>query len=1811
MWRRILGAAGAGIGLLLLILLLVITGPPIARPVAAPVRAWLVQAVAQRLSDGIDGTLELGVLEGSLLRAPRLSGVSVRDHTGVAVVRMEAVRLHYAPLSLLHGGLVIHDVEVLRPFVTLTQASDGSLNLARLFHPASQPGNSPAERGGSFKLPVGFELGGLRVTGGRCRLALGFLKGVTAISDVQVTLAGRADDTGLHLTIQNFAAQTHPAQVNLTALQGAVHATATELRVEHLQLQTGNTQAEFDALLSRGAEPLQITAGLNPLDVDEVGRLIGRDTLRGKLHADVQARGPLEDIGLRARLSAGAGHVSLVGRLNTAENPPLYGGRVNVQGLDLAALADREPLKSDINLVLDFKGRGLSPRTLEGQLNVSVKPSYLGDITLDASRIAIAAKSERIHVEAFELVSSFASVNASGSLDFRGASDLAYEATADLSQLQQLIGIESLRGTLHLRGSAVGVWPDLDGAGRLTATDVRLGDSGLELLDLDYQASQLGALPQASARLQVKGLAVGELPVGTVQLQATYEGSRRQLAFTAQQSHPPKLESNLGGRLTLGDTFKRAVIDTVEVRFGERTWRASTPLDLAMGSGAFNIRSFRLNQGEESISLTGRIENQSLHGVRLEASSIDLTYLKEKLGLPQAVAGRASLTVQAAGLFSEPVFQGKIRVTPLPEEELPFDRVQATLRYESRELKGHFSARQGEREVLQSRFHAPLDLTLADIPVPKRLLDGPLSLSLRLDQPELASLRDIMPAPALSGALGAEVSVHGTYAQMQLGSKFDLRNVSAEGLFEEVFAVVGMTAVLESAATVSLLAEALASSEPTLSVRRLELQTGPASGRLAGAGPDRMLRAVEVANAGLKAHGIWNGGGIEATIDDFGAAINVSDLPAMTLSASAHLTGSRLELRHLQVATPESRVKANGHMTLTDRRFQLALEVPRLNLGEVDGLLPAFLAREVNGGARLEGSPTELALEARMRYGEADVQAEGSIDLQHSAYSADVTLGGLAIDGFLPLGAGTLNASLSMQGRGFAAADRQVDLGITFISDEFNLAPGLSGVVRAALSGSAVSLDELRIDSAPLQVTAAGTLSTNRELQASYQIILGDLTPLGPLLGTPIQASGGLAGSVDGVLDALRARCELRLGAWSIGEFQGEDVEATLEGNQLPTGPKATLTASLAGVRGRALPASSVSLDAQYEDRLAQIDIAVNDGPYQRTGINGRVDLQENQIVSLDTLRLHYQHWSWQNTDPVRLVRQADGAILLQDFRLRYGEQSIQAIGSLHPSGPLAASILLHQVEIEPWLRALLPGVSASGRASLELDVAGRMDSPEAAGVLQLRDLAWKALPFGEIRVASSFKDGRLDNHLQWLDGDREILEVKGVLGLGSDYPLQLTARSSSLDLAMLAPVFDAVEQSGGFLDFQLNAGGTVGAPDINGELAVREGALRLASTQEPYQDIEAQLTLSNSRLDLRSLTASSSTGTLRGTGWLEADQLRLKHLYLSLQARDFRLMNTAAVQGRVTGAIEAQGPLHALTVKGDVTIPRARIRLDDFAAGPVAVSPADLTLSGVYGGDPEEEAGVRKQDEVDSDSPVVRGLRTEVAVMLPRNVWVVGPETAVEIRGTLLVNKSANEPFVIGGNAQTVRGYVTYRGRKFDLERGRVMFSGADKNKPILDVVARHEVSDYVITLHVEGDSKRPELTFSSTPELAEEDILSLLAFGKTIDRLSGSERTALSSQGAAIAGNIISGILEKRLGDTLGLDTLEVEVGDELGTGSVRGGRYITQDLFLSYERHLGEQSGNTVEVEYSLGPRVKLKGASDDQGQSSLDLFWHIEY
>ena len=82
----------------------------------------------------------------------------------------------------------------------------------------------------------------------------------------------------------------------------------------------------------------------------------------------------------------------------------------------------------------------------------------------------------------------------------------------------------------------------------------------------------------------------------------------------------------------------------------------------------------------------------------------------------------------------------------------------------------------------------------------------------------------------------------------------------------------------------------------------------------------------------------------------------------------------------------------------------------------------------------------------------------------------------------------------------------------------------------------------------------------------------------------------------------------------------------------------------------------------------------------------------------------------------------------------------------------------------------------------------------------------------------------------------------------------------------------------------------------------------------------------------------------------------------------------------------------------------------------------------------------------------------------------------------------------------------------------------------------------------------------------------------------------------------------MQNALGKTLGLDTIEISPGGQLGSGSFKVGRYVTQDLFLSLGREAGQDSGTSggtsVGLEYSLNRRMKVRGSSSDRGETAAD-------
>ena len=82
------------------------------------------------------------------------------------------------------------------------------------------------------------------------------------------------------------------------------------------------------------------------------------------------------------------------------------------------------------------------------------------------------------------------------------------------------------------------------------------------------------------------------------------------------------------------------------------------------------------------------------------------------------------------------------------------------------------------------------------------------------------------------------------------------------------------------------------------------------------------------------------------------------------------------------------------------------------------------------------------------------------------------------------------------------------------------------------------------------------------------------------------------------------------------------------------------------------------------------------------------------------------------------------------------------------------------------------------------------------------------------------------------------------------------------------------------------------------------------------------------------------------------------------------------------------------------------------------------------------------------------------------------------------------------------------------------------------------------------------------------------------------------------------------------MGLDSVAIDLGDDTTTTSVGVGRYISQDVFLFYERTFRDprranRSGNTVGIEKRLNERQTLQATGSDLGETAVDWLWRYEY
>jgi translocation and assembly module TamB len=258
--------------------------------------------------------------------------------------------------------------------------------------------------------------------------------------------------------------------------------------------------------------------------------------------------------------------------------------------------------------------------------------------------------------------------------------------------------------------------------------------------------------------------------------------------------------------------------------------------------------------------------------------------------------------------------------------------------------------------------------------------------------------------------------------------------------------------------------------------------------------------------------------------------------------------------------------------------------------------------------------------------------------------------------------------------------------------------------------------------------------------------------------------------------------------------------------------------------------------------------------------------------------------------------------------------------------------------------------------------------------------------------------------------------------------------------------------------------------------------------------------------------------------------------------------------------------------------------------------------------------------------SELMRRLSGRLKFTIPKNTWIKSPELSLELAGDLEVLQEGPEPELFG-DIRVVRGHYDLYGRRFKVHRGQVIFQGGDYMNPALDIEAKYtlrtpskEKKELVLT--VTGNAEIPIIVFAlDGAEISEGDAVSYIIFGRSLDQLNQSQQSELSQGSDAeemagdVASRMLAGQLAGALGRKLNMDVMEIRADGDLEAAAVVIGKYLTPDLFMSYQRNFGSSTDDDLEpekvtLEYQLTKLIYLQLTEGDAEEAGFDLILKFE-
>lgn len=465
--------------------------------------------------------------------------------------------------------------------------------------------------------------------------------------------------------------------------------------------------------------------------------------------------------------------------------------------------------------------------------------------------------------------------------------------------------------------------------------------------------------------------------------------------------------------------------------------------------------------------------------------------------------------------------------------------------------------------------------------------------------------------------------------------------------------------------------------------------------------------------------------------------------------------------------------------------------------------------------------------------------------------------------------------------------------------------------------------------------------------------------------------------------------------------------------------------------------------------------------------------------------------------------------------------------------------------------------------------------------------------------VRAVFRQGATDvGHLQLT-----VLPGGGP-NTGNDWITQLMAAQISGGVRYNGPAGLPFSLTG--LPRQSLAGALALAADISGRADAPQltGMVRSDNLTYDNDSVGTRVTgislegrFSNDRLELTRFAGNAGSGTIKGSGWLSLAANQHFPMQVHIDLANARLANSDQINSTVSGTLDVvNNAAQGAVISGDLRLPSLRYVVIRQGAAEVNV------LQGVH----HKGYVLAQATTAGNGNAVPSKWKLDIRLRAPRRILVSGMGLDSEWSMDLHVAGTTDDPQV-AGDMKIVRGRYSFAGRDFTIDNGTITFNGGALTDPQIALAASATLSDITGDITVTGSAQRPDIAFSSTPALPQDEVLSRMLFGTSVTNLSATEALQLASAVNGLRGGKDNLNPLGALRSATGIDRLSI-VGADPTTGrgtSLAAGKYITNNVYaeivtdtkgftatqlavalsrtLSVLSQTGGQNGTQVSVKY----------------------------